>query len=133
MANCKGSFASSSAGAPTLLARIGIMKALHRHDLRELKPSGKKAHWGSVSEPFTEDVPYVHPALTRSWGVSCGRCADYSESRNRSRRSCSPASPVYDGSFARMVERAGVEANLPFKAHPHMLDTLRVRAGEQGP
>jgi len=33
-------------GAPTMLARIGIMKALHRHDEREFKPSEKKTHWG---------------------------------------------------------------------------------------
>jgi hypothetical protein len=29
-----------------MLARIGIMKALHRHDVREFKPSEKKMHWG---------------------------------------------------------------------------------------
>ena len=33
-------------GAPTMLARIGIMKALNRHDVAEFKPSGKKTHWG---------------------------------------------------------------------------------------
>jgi hypothetical protein len=33
-------------GAPTMLARIGIMKALHRHEVREFKPSEKKTHWG---------------------------------------------------------------------------------------
>jgi hypothetical protein len=33
-------------GAPTMLARIGIMKVLHRHDLREFKSSEKKTHWG---------------------------------------------------------------------------------------
>ena len=30
-------------------------------------------------------------------------------------------SPFTTAGFARMVERAGVEAKLPFKAHPHML------------
>jgi type 1 fimbriae regulatory protein FimB/type 1 fimbriae regulatory protein FimE len=29
--------------------------------------------------------------------------------------------PLHHGWLARMVERAGVEANLGFKAHPHML------------
>jgi site-specific recombinase XerD len=29
--------------------------------------------------------------------------------------------PFSTAGFARMVERAGVEAKLPFKAHPHML------------
>jgi hypothetical protein len=33
-------------GAPTMLARIGIMKAIHRHEVREFKPSEKKTHWG---------------------------------------------------------------------------------------
>jgi hypothetical protein len=33
-------------GAPTMLARIGIMKALHRHEVREFKLSEKKTHWG---------------------------------------------------------------------------------------
>jgi integrase len=31
------------------------------------------------------------------------------------------AAPFSTAGFARMVERAGVEAKLPFKAHPHML------------
>jgi type 1 fimbriae regulatory protein FimB/type 1 fimbriae regulatory protein FimE len=29
--------------------------------------------------------------------------------------------PFSTGGFARMIERAGVEAKLPFKPHPHML------------
>jgi hypothetical protein len=33
-------------GAPTMLARIGIMQALHRHKVREFKSSEKKTHWG---------------------------------------------------------------------------------------
>lgn len=34
-------------GAPTMLARIGIMKALHRHEVREFRSSEKKkTHWG---------------------------------------------------------------------------------------
>jgi hypothetical protein len=31
-------------GAPTMLARIGVMKALHRHELCEFKSSEKKTH-----------------------------------------------------------------------------------------
>jgi hypothetical protein len=46
VANCNGSVASAVRGAPTMLARIGIMKALHRHEVREFKPSEKKTHWG---------------------------------------------------------------------------------------
>jgi hypothetical protein len=33
-------------GGPTMLARIGIMKALNRHEVREFKTSEKKTHWG---------------------------------------------------------------------------------------
>jgi hypothetical protein len=33
-------------GAPTMLARIGIMQALHRHEVREFNPSRKDPHWG---------------------------------------------------------------------------------------
>jgi hypothetical protein len=33
-------------GGPTMLARIGIMRALHRHEVREFNPSPKKTHWG---------------------------------------------------------------------------------------
>src|SRR5712671_2160810 len=33
-------------GGPTMFARIGIMRALNRHVVREFKSSGKKTHWG---------------------------------------------------------------------------------------
>jgi hypothetical protein len=33
-------------GGPTMLARIGIMKAINRHEVREFKTSEKKTHWG---------------------------------------------------------------------------------------
>ena len=29
-----------------MLARIGILTALHRHEVREFKTSQKKTHWG---------------------------------------------------------------------------------------
>jgi site-specific recombinase XerD len=38
-------------------------------------------------------------------------------------------SPFSTGGFARMMERAGVEAKLGFKAHPHIATRLRVRPG----
>jgi integrase len=41
-------------------------------------------------------------------------------------------SPFTTAGFARMVERAGVEAKLAFKAHPHAAACLRIRAGGQG-
>ena len=40
--------------------------------------------------------------------------------------------PFSTAGFARMIERAGTEARLGFKAHPHMLQPcLRLRAGQQ--
>ena len=33
-------------GGPTMLARIGVMRALNRHVERVFEPSGKKHHWG---------------------------------------------------------------------------------------
>ena len=42
--------------------------------------------------------------------------------------------PFTTAGFARMIERAGIEAKLSFKAHPHMAPTrLRLRARQQGP
>ncbi len=34
-------------GGPTMLARIGIMRALNRHVERVFNPSRKETHWGS--------------------------------------------------------------------------------------
>ena len=33
-------------GGPTMLARIGIMKALNRHVVPEFRQSERKTHWG---------------------------------------------------------------------------------------
>jgi hypothetical protein len=33
-------------GGPTMLARIGIMQALHRHEIREFDTDRKPHHWG---------------------------------------------------------------------------------------
>ncbi len=33
-------------GGPTMFARIGLMRALNRHHVREFNPSPKKHHWG---------------------------------------------------------------------------------------
>ena len=33
-------------GGPTMLARIGIMRALNRHHVREFNPDRKDHHWG---------------------------------------------------------------------------------------
>jgi hypothetical protein len=33
-------------GGPTMFARIGMMRALNRHHVREFNPSRKEHHWG---------------------------------------------------------------------------------------
>lgn len=33
-------------GGPTMLARIGVMRALNRRVVREFNPSRKETHWG---------------------------------------------------------------------------------------
>jgi hypothetical protein len=33
-------------GGPTMFARIGFMRALNRHVVRELNPDRKDTHWG---------------------------------------------------------------------------------------
>jgi hypothetical protein len=36
----------ATSGGPTMLARIGIMQALHRHEIREFDTDRKPHHWG---------------------------------------------------------------------------------------
>jgi hypothetical protein len=33
-------------GGPTMMARIGVMRALNRHVVREFNPDRKDTHWG---------------------------------------------------------------------------------------
>jgi hypothetical protein len=33
-------------GGPTMLARIGVMRALHRNDVHEFTTGRKETHWG---------------------------------------------------------------------------------------
>jgi hypothetical protein len=35
-----------SRGGPTMMARIGVMRALNRDQVREFEETGKKHHWG---------------------------------------------------------------------------------------
>jgi hypothetical protein len=35
-----------SRGRPTMMARIGVMKALNRHVVRMFNPDRKDTHWG---------------------------------------------------------------------------------------
>jgi len=35
-----------SRGGPTMMARIGVMKALNRHVVRVFNPDRKDTHWG---------------------------------------------------------------------------------------
>lgn len=36
----------AESGGPTMLARIGVMRALNRHYVPPLNPKGKEPHWG---------------------------------------------------------------------------------------
>jgi hypothetical protein len=36
----------ATSGGPTMFARIGVMRALNRHHVREFDPSRKDHHWG---------------------------------------------------------------------------------------
>jgi hypothetical protein len=35
-------------GGPTMLARMGVMRALHRNDVREFTTGRKETHWGKL-------------------------------------------------------------------------------------
>src|SRR5260370_28165422 len=37
---------AESNGGPTMMARIGVMRALNRHVVREFNPDRKDKHWG---------------------------------------------------------------------------------------
>jgi hypothetical protein len=37
---------NATLGGPTMLASIGVMRALHRHVVREFNPDSKDPHWG---------------------------------------------------------------------------------------
>jgi hypothetical protein len=39
----------STHGGPTMFARIGVMKALNRHHVREFDPKHKEPHWVGAS------------------------------------------------------------------------------------
>jgi hypothetical protein len=36
----------AESGGPTMMARIGVMRALNRHHVREFNPDRKDHHWG---------------------------------------------------------------------------------------
>ena len=36
----------ATSGGPTMFARIGVMRALNRHQVREFNPDRKDTHWG---------------------------------------------------------------------------------------
>jgi hypothetical protein len=42
-------------GGPTMFARIGMMRALNRHHVREFNLSRKEHHWGRRSSRGTND------------------------------------------------------------------------------
>jgi hypothetical protein len=46
MASGDGSLILVATSGPTMFARIGIMRALNRHVVREFNPDRKDTHWG---------------------------------------------------------------------------------------
>jgi hypothetical protein len=44
-----------SRGGQTMMARIGVMKALNRGQVRDFEDTGKKQHWGGRSSRGTND------------------------------------------------------------------------------
>ena len=48
-----------SRGGPTMMARIGVMKALNRHVERVFNPDRKDTHWGNGSSRETNDRSYL--------------------------------------------------------------------------
>jgi hypothetical protein len=44
-----------SRGGPTMMARIGVMRALNRHVERVFNPDRKDTHWGNGSSRGTSD------------------------------------------------------------------------------
>jgi hypothetical protein len=38
----------ATSGGPTMFARIGVMRALNRGDVRECAPSREDHHWGTL-------------------------------------------------------------------------------------
>jgi hypothetical protein len=39
----------ATSGGPTMFARIGVMRALNRHEERVFDPARKEHHWGTAS------------------------------------------------------------------------------------
>ena len=87
-----------------------------RHGLRSSELTG--LHWDQVD--FAHAVLHVRRAKK---GVPSTHPIRGDEMRalRKLQREQEPNSPFSTGGFARMMERAGVEAKLGFKAHPHML------------
>jgi hypothetical protein len=47
-------------GGPTMFARIGVMRALHRHDVRKF-PDRKETHWGKRKRSRTNEKAAFKP------------------------------------------------------------------------
>ena len=57
---------------PTMMARIGIMRALNRDYVREFNSSRKDTHWGKRKLKRTSE----HPNTKRKVRLEAGRIAD---------------------------------------------------------
>ena len=95
-----------------------------------MQPSYAAPQSGTIAnaEPNLEPRPAPHPTAPRSVGGVCYLSKRALRKLQREQDPKSPfvftserGSPFTTAGFARMVERAGVEAKLGFPAHPHML------------
>jgi integrase len=103
-----------------------MLLVAYRHGLRAAELVDLR--WvKSTSEPppcTSAGSRRARPARIRLSATNCGRCGGFNASRTRNRRSCSRPSAARRSrrrDFSRMVERAGVEADLGIKVYAHML------------
>ena len=61
------------------------------------------------------------PARTHCWATNCGRCGRSSDAKSPFIFVSERGAPFTVSGLQKMVERAGIEAKMPFKVHPHML------------
>ena len=94
-----------------------------RHGLRASEVCGLQ--WSDVE--FESGTLHLRrakggtPAHTRCSGMSCERCGHSSARPSRLYLRQRTRCPFTVSGLAKLIERAGIEAKMPFKVHPHML------------
>jgi hypothetical protein len=53
---------------PTMMARIGVMRALNRHQVREFTDTGKKHHWGQAQAEERPMTVFVYVNTSKQVG-----------------------------------------------------------------